>query len=181
MNTLKLEKYFELIKEQLFYGAKKYALKGSTSRESTDVLFDIHGMTWLFGTMHKYCMRFSNLKRERDLLKISTYAYLVWLKRGFFCKTTGTSEGLDTSLAIKEMFFPSFKTLVEGFNKHFSVKGEPIQVIANLMSMWSDGKWDDISEESILTVFLLSYAVWETDFDGKEGEDQDVFNESRDN
>jgi len=173
----RLEEFFSLVASQLLYGGKKYALKGAKSRESTDELFDIHGMTWLFGTIHKYCFRFSNLKRERDLLKIATYAYLVWLKRGFFCKASGVSEGLDTSLAIKEMFFPTFQSLVTDFSKHFSVKGEPIQVIANLMSMWSNGMWSDISEEAIFTVFLLSYSVWEAE--GWKGEDQDINNEEK--
>lgn len=179
MDTPRLEKFLEMIKSQLIYGGQKYALKGATTRESTDELFDIHGMTWLFGTIHKYCFRFSNLKRERDLLKIATYAYIVWLKRGFFCKSSGTSEGLDTSLAIKEMFFSTFQKYIQDFSKHFSVKGEPVGVIANLMSMWSSGMWSDISEESIFTVFLLSYSAWETE--GWEGEDQDVYNESKGN
>ena len=177
MEIKKLEEFFKYINDQMCYGGKKYALKGVSARESTDVLFDIHGMTWLFGTVHKYVFRYSNLKRERDLLKIATYMYITWLKRGFFCKTSGTSDGLDTSLAIKEMFFPIFKDLATQFSSTFSVKGDPIQVIGNLMSRWSGGHWEDITEDLIFTVFLLAYSAWETDFSEDGGKDLDTWNE----
>ena len=71
----------DLIIQQLTYGGKKYAL--TDKRESTDQLFDDFGRGWLFGTMAKYCKRFKNLARERDILKIACYVYILWLKKGF--------------------------------------------------------------------------------------------------
>lgn len=179
MDNKTLETFFSLISDQMIYGGKKYALSGISKKESTDILFDIHGMTWLFGTMHKYCFRFSNLKRERDLLKIATYCYLLWLKRGFFCKETGTSEGLDTSLTIKEMFFEDFKNRVFKFKENFSVKGDPIPVIGNILTMWSNGSWEEVREDAILTVLLITAFTWNTNFDeSQKGKDLDTWNET---
>jgi hypothetical protein len=174
-----LEKFLNLVEDQFKYGGKKYQLQGVSTRESTDVLFDTHGMTWLFGTCHKYCFRYSNLQRERDLFKIATYMFLTWLKRGYFCKAGGTTEPLDTSLTIKELFFPVFKTKVVEANESFSFKGTaPIEVIGNLMSTWSDGTWSDVNEDKILTVFLLAYTAWEKDFGINGGKDLDTWNEN---
>jgi len=61
-----------LVKDQFVYGGKKYAL--GKKRESTDLLFDDFGANWLYGTIAKYCFRFQNLQRERDLLKIACYS-----------------------------------------------------------------------------------------------------------
>ena len=36
------------------------------------------------GTMAKYIFRFRNLKREKDILKIACYCYILWLKMGFW-------------------------------------------------------------------------------------------------
>ena len=74
-----MNKFIELVRDQFTYGGKKYAL--SQERESTDVLFDRHGKNWLIGTIDKYTFRYQNLARERDLLKIACYMYILWLKR----------------------------------------------------------------------------------------------------
>ena len=175
MGTL-LQKFFDLVKDQFSYGGKKYALTGEKTRESTDVLFDQHGASWLFGTSHKYCFRYKNLKRERDLLKIATYQFITWLKRGFFCKLNGTMDAIDTSLMLKDLFFPQFCKIVEGQEEHFEVKGgDPIQIIGNLLSMWSDKPWEEIAEDEIITVFLLAFKAWESDFGENGGKDKDTW------
>lgn len=176
-----LTQFFDLVLDQFAYGGQKYKLIGDNSRESTDVLFDAHGATWLFGTIHKYVFRYNNLARERDLLKIATYQYILWLKRGFFCKSQGTLDALDTSLEIKNMFFERFKKLVEFDLQHFKLLGNPIEVIGNFMSSWSAGKWEDIDESNISTVFILAYKAWEKDFGekGAGGTDRDTYNESK--
>ncbi len=38
------------------------------------------GLLW---TINKYLYRFKNQHREKDLLKIATYMYILWLKYGF--------------------------------------------------------------------------------------------------
>ena len=74
--------FFGAIKRQLEYGATKYASEGE-DREATDMLVEAYGQEWVLGTMNKYLYRFKNLGREKDLLKIATYCYLVWLQNGF--------------------------------------------------------------------------------------------------
>lgn len=73
--------FAELIKDQWQYGGKKY--EHTEEREVTDVIVDVFGMSWLFGTVVKYLLRFMNLHREKDLLKIACYMYITWLKCGF--------------------------------------------------------------------------------------------------
>lgn len=174
-----LTKFFTLVQDQFAYGGQKYKLQGETTRESTDVLFDTHGASWLFGTVHKYVYRYTNLQRERDLLKIATYQYITWLKRGFFCKSSGVFDSLDTNVEIKTMFFSKFQKAVEKELEHFKVLGEPVEVIGNFMASWSNGKWDEISETNIVTVFLLAYKAWEKDFGENGGNDRDTYNETK--
>jgi hypothetical protein len=171
-----LTQFFSLIADQFQYGGQKYKLQGDSSRESTDVLFDTHGMTWLFGTVHKYVFRYTNLARERDLFKIATYMYLLWLKRGFFCKMYGVSDPLDTSLELKNMFYDKFKKEVAREIEHYKLLGEPLGVIGNFMSAWSNGSFTDIDEVNIVTVFILAYKTWERDFGEEGGKDRDTWN-----
>ena len=42
------KKFFDLIRDQFVYGGKKYAGGSCTStREATDILFDVYGVKWL--------------------------------------------------------------------------------------------------------------------------------------
>jgi len=80
-------KFAELIKQQFEHGGKdKYKLPGFTDREATDVISSVFGgeteFDWVLGTMAKYIFRFKNAQREKDLLKIATYCYILWLKQG---------------------------------------------------------------------------------------------------
>lgn len=77
-----VDAFFDLIRDQLAYGATKYASE-SKGREATDMLVEQWGEDWLFGTMDKYLKRYKNLHRERDLLKIATYCYIKWLHDGY--------------------------------------------------------------------------------------------------
>lgn len=87
-----------LISNQFTHGGAKYSVKGLDGMEATDVISAAFGgesqFEWVLGTMMKYIFRFQNFKREKDLLKIATYAYLLWLKAGFH-KTE--SHDTDTS------------------------------------------------------------------------------------
>jgi len=81
---LKLKHFAEftnLIKNQLEYGGKKYAQ--DDVKESTDIIAEVFTDNWTFGTIFKYLLRFRNLKREKDLLKIVAYCYIIWLQNGF--------------------------------------------------------------------------------------------------
>lgn len=88
-NTDQKKKYFkqfsQLLKSQFQYGGKKYELLPNI--ESTDMLCMSWGEEGLLWTMNKYLFRFKNMHREKDLLKIATYCYILWLKHGFHLKT----------------------------------------------------------------------------------------------
>jgi len=98
-----MSKFNLLVQEQFLYGGKKYAM--TNTKESTDVLFDRYSDLWLYGTMDKYCQRFRNLERERDLLKIACY-----------CKDTEilTEEGW---ILIKDMVEKKLKIKVATYNQ----------------------------------------------------------------
>lgn len=78
--------FVQLIKNQFWHGGKKYATK--SGKELTDTICENHpgdsGVDWVLGTMEKYIGRYKNFGREKDLLKIATYCYILWLKAGFF-------------------------------------------------------------------------------------------------
>jgi hypothetical protein len=80
------KKFADLIEGQFKHGGDKYKLQGFDDREATDVISSIFGgeseFDWVLGTMTKYILRFKNFKREKDLLKIATYSYILWLKQG---------------------------------------------------------------------------------------------------
>lgn len=78
-------KFIELIKNQFWHGGSKYRAK--RDKEFTDILCEafpgrtgIEGVLW---TMGKYLGRYNNYGREKDLLKVATYCYILWLKGGF--------------------------------------------------------------------------------------------------
>lgn len=81
-------KFAALISEQFEHGGyEKYKLQGFDDREATDVISSVFGGErqdqWILGTILKYLFRWNNLHREKDLLKMTTYLYLLWLKQGF--------------------------------------------------------------------------------------------------
>lgn len=88
------QKFMNLISNQFNHGGDKYILPGFTDREATDVISAVFGgetqFDWVLGTMMKYLFRFKNFQREKDLLKIATYCYILWLKMG--CHTVETHD-----------------------------------------------------------------------------------------
>lgn len=104
-----IKTFLSLVENQWVYGGEKYGLYSSSVKESTDCLFDTFGANWLYGTCAKYCYRFKNLARERDLLKIATYQFLIWLKRGFHVIDSGIdSPPINTNIKIKTENFTLF-------------------------------------------------------------------------
>jgi hypothetical protein len=80
------QKFADLVGNQFKHGGDKYKLPGFDDREATDVISSVFGgesqFDWVLGTMMKYLFRFKNFQREKDLLKIATYCYILWLKQG---------------------------------------------------------------------------------------------------
>lgn len=89
------QKYFDkfsfLISDQFNHGGDKYKLPGFNDREATDIISSVFGgeseFDWILGTVMKYIFRFKNFHREKDLLKIATYCYILWLKQGNHLKS----------------------------------------------------------------------------------------------
>ena len=75
------DKFVKLIEDQFVFGGKKYELLPGI--ESTDILTLSWGLEGLLWTINKYLFRFKNFHREKDLLKVATYMYILWLKYGF--------------------------------------------------------------------------------------------------
>jgi hypothetical protein len=81
-------KFAALIEGQFkFNGVEKYKLQGFADREATDIISSVFGGErkdqWILGTILKYLFRYNNLHREKDLLKMTTYLYLLWIKQGY--------------------------------------------------------------------------------------------------
>lgn len=78
--------FIELIRNQFDHGGAKYA-SGAKDKEFTDLICEAFpgqsGVDWVLGTCMKYMGRYKNFRREKDLLKVATYMYLLWLKGGF--------------------------------------------------------------------------------------------------
>ncbi|MEI6529698.1 MAG: DUF3310 domain-containing protein [Candidatus Falkowbacteria bacterium] len=77
-------KFVSLIENQFNHGGEKY--KGNGEEEFTDLICRAFpgesGVDWVLGTIMKYAGRYKNFGREKDLLKIATYCYILWLKGG---------------------------------------------------------------------------------------------------
>lgn len=77
--------FSELISNQFTHGGDKY--KGNGQKEFTDLICESFpgesGVDWVLGTCMKYLGRYKNFGREKDLLKVATYMYILWLKGGF--------------------------------------------------------------------------------------------------
>lgn len=82
----------QMIKNQFEHGGEKYCLTGNSRKESTDWVCELSpgktGFDWILQTIAKYCARFINFQREKDLLKIAAYAYIAWLKAGYHLNET---------------------------------------------------------------------------------------------
>jgi hypothetical protein len=82
--------FFQLIRNQGEHGGSKY--KGNGEKEFTDLICESFpgdsGIDWVLGTMMKYLGRYKNFGREKDLLKVAMYTYILWLKGGFHLEQT---------------------------------------------------------------------------------------------
>lgn len=171
-----METFYKLIKNQFVYGGQKYAQ--TETKEATDVLFDDFGKGWLLGTIAKYVKRYSNLARERDLLKIATYMFILWLKRGFHLKKKGEYDVINTTVKAKTEFFPVFvDTINEYVEKHIIITENSLERIYTLLKECNDTIFMLLKEEKLLEIFYLAYQIWNKEIKEK-GKDEDVFNET---
>lgn len=80
-------KFAKFMENQFEFGGTKYAMDGQEDKEATDWCCEIvpgkTGVDGILWTAARYIGRFKNFKRERDLFKIATYCFIMWLKMGF--------------------------------------------------------------------------------------------------
>lgn len=195
INKDNFNKFTELVKDQFSYGGKKYALAGDNQRESTDILFDKHGKNWLFGTIDKYTYRFKNLARERDLLKIATYMYILWLKRGFYIVNQGVNDPpIDTNLKVKNENFNLFvnhlneylyyiedrEKISDNYNIPDEIRMENnLNSITSTLEYFSSQEWKNVKEADLANIFLCSFYIWDKKFSATAGTDTDTWNENK--
>jgi len=174
----KLTTFFELINAQFTYGGQKYA--HNDKKESTDCLFDDFGKGWLYGTMGKYTKRIKNLKRERDILKISTYLFILWLKRGFHLSPNGQEEPINTTVETKSTYFAFFEEITVSYIGNTLM---PLDVdmdnLYNIFGDWAKKDWEELTEEDLLEAFNMCFAYWLENFSETAGSDQDCWNENK--
>ena len=81
--------FSKLIENQFNHGGEKY--KGNGEKEFTDLICESFGgesgVDWVLGTCMKYLGRYKNFGREKDLLKVATYMYILWIKGGHHLAT----------------------------------------------------------------------------------------------
>lgn len=80
-------KFEKLLRNQWTHGGDKYTLPDDPDKEVTDWVCELSpgktGYDWILQTIAKYCGRYINFGREKDLLKIATYSFIAWLKAGY--------------------------------------------------------------------------------------------------
>lgn len=175
----------KLIENQFRYGGEKY--KSTSNKEATDELFDAHSYRGLMFTIDKYTYRFKNLQRERDLLKISAYMYIVWLKRGFHFNSIGSNNPINTTVDIKSKYFTDFILSTYNYyeNNRFYVETllteDALQKISNTLKSFSAGDWQSVAEHKLLHIYCLSFVIWNNKYfdTGKAGSDTDTENETK--
>lgn len=172
------ETFHDLIKNQFEYGGVKYA--SSETKEATDILFDIHSFHWLVGTVDKYTFRFKNLQRERDLLKVATYQYIIWLKRGFHLSAKGIMPAVNTNVETKTKNFNKFLGFFESYvtDNEYLTNMETsaiIELLHEQMIVWSQQGWESITDASLYDVYNLTYILWNRLYADKPGEDKDTY------
>lgn len=93
-------KFEAIIRKQFEHGGDKYSF--GCGGEWTDIIrqFD---PDWVLGTILKYVGRYKTCRRERDLIKIATYCFVLWLQDGHHLKSEVDD---DTCMEGKEEALP---------------------------------------------------------------------------
>ena len=174
-----LTTYDEFVNDQIQYGGKKYA--HSNDREVTDVLTDIYGVLGLLWTIHKYVYRFYNVGREKDLLKIGAYMYILWLKYGFHLAGEPAQRLYDTNVRTKEAHFGQFVDQVNTWANDVI----PAKVDLELTS--TREKLDTLLASlkyfkhrvSLLQIYFMVRDAWNTTFRASDAHETDTWGDEK--
>ena len=80
----RFEEFTELMKTLALQGTEKYSGAETNQKETIDIIPDVLGeegyTNFVLGDLLKRIIRFKNQRRERDLVKIALWAYLLWMR-----------------------------------------------------------------------------------------------------
>lgn len=81
---LRFEEFTGMMNALALQGTEKYSGAEAHKKETIDIIPDILGeegyTNFVLGDLLKRIIRFKNQKRERDLVKIALWAYLLWMR-----------------------------------------------------------------------------------------------------
>ncbi len=130
------------------------------------------------------CLRFRNLARERDLLKIACYLYLLWLKKGFHITPEGLKvDVLDTYVKQKEENFTPFLEKIQYiFLNHavyfpYELKQEYDAMLDGIyasLKLWSNANWSQIGAVGIYLMYYKMFLIWKDKYGATEVHDTDT-------
>lgn len=92
--------WIALLARQFEHGGDKYAF--TDEAEWTDVIRQFDPL-WVHGTMLKYIGRYKAFGRERDLIKIATYCFILWLQDGHHLKDEADDDTGRDKLDVEEV------------------------------------------------------------------------------
>ena len=109
----KSDTFLNILDRQFTGCATKYAF--SENSEWTDVI-TMYVPYWVEGTILKYLGRLKVYGRERDLIKVATYCFILWIKYGLHSEldTRLGTRTHCTTVEQKARFWPEFRELAEG-------------------------------------------------------------------
>ena len=109
----------EIVEKQFQHGGAKYAFDEDS--EWTDVLTGM-SPSFLPSTVSKYCGRLKVFGRERDLIKVFTYAFIGYLQDGCHNEAEFAHTKLyATTVEIKNKYFDKFMAEVKEWIKSSSI------------------------------------------------------------
>lgn len=80
----RFEEFTESMKKLALDGSNKYAGAEAYTKEAIDIIPDILGeegyVNFVLGDLLKRIIRFKNQRRERDLVKMALWTYLLWMR-----------------------------------------------------------------------------------------------------
>jgi hypothetical protein len=80
----RFEDFIKLTKRLALDGSNKYAAGEPYKKEAIEIITDVMGeegyTNFVLGDLLKRIIRFKNQRRERDLLKIALWSYLLWMR-----------------------------------------------------------------------------------------------------
>lgn len=170
--------FSELVEDQFKYGGIKYA--NTKEKESTDILVDDYGFNWLLGTLNKYIYRYKNLGREKDLLKVACYCFIIWLKFGFHLEKQGTANDNYTTVETKAKHYSQFSEEIAKYQyvKYPLANREYLLELATtdllLLRLRSN-----ITRDRLVRLYKIMEILWTQDgFYNQEVHDSDTWNKN---